>query len=234
MTSRWKFLKKLPKNPLHKEEGCDRLFLLKIMSHLFPIKCMFLGLIGQIVRHHGFDGNILLKCVSEEVPVSRLTAHTNFSDDLLINGAIRNSDWWQLIIDDTATSNNIDEILSGSYGLDGSVSDQLETYYTTYIGSNDNKKDAMCVYNENIFNQTMRTDVDNSVPSISFSLNDIKLSVRYQQGSTVKRDVRCYGKYILSDIRRVGAAIQLKYHWVPLIIKLYLVLDNVGGHKDDD
>ena len=32
----------------------------------------------------------------------------------------------------------------------------------------------------------------------------------------------------------VGTAIRLKYHWVLLTIILYLVLDNAGGHGDDD
>ena len=85
------FLKKLPK-ATHKEEGYDRLCLLKIMLRLFPINCMFLCVVQRSVRHHGFDGNVLLQCVSEEIPVFRFTSHTNFSDDVLINGAIKNSD----------------------------------------------------------------------------------------------------------------------------------------------
>ena len=33
---------------------------------------------------------------------------------------------------------------------------------------------------------------------------------------------------------QVGTTIQSKYHWVPLKIILYLVLDNTGGHGTDD
>ena len=67
----------------------------------------------------------------------------------------------------------------------------------------------------------MRADVDNAVPFVSLSLNDIKLRVRYKQGNTVKRDVICNSNYVFSDTRRVGAVMQLKYLWLPLITKLY-------------
>ena len=35
-------------------------------------------------------------------------------------------------------------------------------------------------------------------------------------------------------IRRVGTAIRLKYHWFLLTIILHQVLDNAGGHGNDD
>jgi len=62
-TSRRKFLKKSPK-AAHEEEDYDRLVLSKILSHRSPIKCMFLGVVGWPVPHHGFDRKILLEGVS--------------------------------------------------------------------------------------------------------------------------------------------------------------------------
>jgi len=124
-------LKNLPK-AVNEKEGCDRLILPKIMSRQFPIKYMFLGIVRWSAKHLGFDGKILLECVSEEVAASRLTAHTNFSDDMLINWAITNDDWQKIISEDSVTSNNIVDIVSGTYRLDGAVADQLETYYTTF------------------------------------------------------------------------------------------------------
>jgi len=102
------------------------------MSRHFPIKCIFLGVVGQPFPYRGFYGSILLERVSEEVGVSRLKSYTNFSDNVLINWAIKNGDWRQLINDDSVTSNVIVEIVSVSYGLDGAVADQLETYFTTF------------------------------------------------------------------------------------------------------
>ena len=96
---------------------------------------------------------------------------------MLINWAIKNRDWRQLISEDLVTSIAIIEILSVTYGLDDTIADRLETYYTTYIGSNGKKKDAICVDNQNIFTTMMRTDTDKALSSVCVSLNDVKLKV---------------------------------------------------------
>ena len=59
------------------------------MSRRFTIKCIFLGVVGRLVPHCGFEGKILLERVSEEVGVSRLTSHTNFSDDVILIGQLK-------------------------------------------------------------------------------------------------------------------------------------------------
>ena len=117
------------------------------MPRRFSIKCMFLVVVGRSVKYCGFDGKILLERVSEEVVVSWLTAHTNFSDDVLTNCAIKNGDGRQLISEDLVTSITIVDILSVTYGLDGAVADRLEIYYTTYIGNKGKTKDVICVDN---------------------------------------------------------------------------------------
>jgi len=92
ITSRRKFLKKLPK-AAHEEVGCERFVLPKRIPRRFPVKCMFLGVVGQPVPHHGFHGKILLERVSEEVGVSWLTSHTNLSDVVILNWKIKNGNW---------------------------------------------------------------------------------------------------------------------------------------------
>ena len=119
----------------------------------------------------------MLERVSEEVGLSWLTSHTNFSDDGLINWVIKNGDWRQLINDNSVTSNVIVEIESVTYVLDSAVADRLETYFTTYIGSNCKTRYVICVSNQHIFTEMMRTDKDKALPSVCASLNDLKLRV---------------------------------------------------------
>ena len=71
-----------------------------------------------MINQFHFDGKILLECVSEEVRVSQLTAHADFSDNVLINWTIENIDFRQLINDNSVTSNVIVDIVSFTYGLD--------------------------------------------------------------------------------------------------------------------
>ena len=62
---------------------------LKIMSRRFPVKSMFLGVIGRLIPHRAFTGKILLERLSKSVEVGQLTGNTSVSDDVLINYKIK-------------------------------------------------------------------------------------------------------------------------------------------------
>ena len=97
-TSRRRKLKTLPKGP-HEKEGADEFIRPKMRSRRYPVKCMFLGVVACPLPYRRFDGRILLERVSEDVVVNKLTAHTQFSDDVLINSYLKNGEWRLLFAD---------------------------------------------------------------------------------------------------------------------------------------
>ena len=81
-------MKRLPIGKFDKA-GLEHVSTPKIISRQFPIKSKFLGVVSRPIPHRNFDGRILIERVSVQTTVSKLTAHTNFSDDVLINSAIK-------------------------------------------------------------------------------------------------------------------------------------------------
>ena len=102
-TSRRKTTKRLPKGKYENDEA-DNLVRLKIRSQRFPVKCVFMGVIARPLLHRNFDGKILLERASEQVEVTRQTAHTNVTDDVLINTSLKNGEWRILFQDITPVS----------------------------------------------------------------------------------------------------------------------------------
>ena len=79
-TNRRRKIKVLPPGPLESES--DALFIMpKMLSRRFPIKAMFMGVVGRPIPHRNFNGKIFLERVSERIPVSKITSHQNFTDD---------------------------------------------------------------------------------------------------------------------------------------------------------
>ena len=83
--------RKIKKLPLGKLEtpGDENVIMPKMLSRRFPIKAMFMGVVGCPIPHRNFDGKILLEIVSEKVVVSNLSCHQNFTDDVILNQAIK-------------------------------------------------------------------------------------------------------------------------------------------------
>ena len=50
----------------------------------------------------------------------------------------------------------------------------------------------------------------------------------------MEEDASCNSEFMLSAMDRVGVAIREKYHWVLITHKIYLVMDNAGGHGSND
>ena len=69
----------------------------KMLSRRFPIKTMFMGVVGRPIPHRDFDGKIFMERVSRTKLVATATAHTNFSDDALVNDAMKKGDWRHLV-----------------------------------------------------------------------------------------------------------------------------------------
>ena len=123
----------------------------KMLSRRFPIKAMFMGVVGRPIPHRNFDGKIFLERVSERIPVSKITSHKNFSDDVIINQGIKNGEWRSLF--DNKTHLVVIKILTEiykNYALDESIFDRLELQYTTFVGNTGNTKVVRLENNCNI------------------------------------------------------------------------------------
>ena len=127
--------------------------------------------------------------MSERIPVSKITSHQNFTDDVIINQAIKNGEWKSLFESDAhlLVSEIITQI-SQTYALDDCVSDRLELQYSTFIGNAGNTKVVKLENENNIFDIFFRTDVDKDLPESTLTLQDLTLKVRYIVGDEIERD----------------------------------------------
>ena len=101
---------------------------------------MFMGIVGRPIPHRDFNGKIFMERVPRTRLVTTATAHTNFSDDALVNDAIKKGDWKLLVDSLLTTIEDLRNLIAGSYNLEGSIVDRLEFYYVTKIGGNRNTK----------------------------------------------------------------------------------------------
>ena len=69
----------------------------KMISRRFPIKTMFMGVVARPIPHRRFGGKVLMERVSTTKRVKKATSHRNFTDDALVNEAICNGEWRELI-----------------------------------------------------------------------------------------------------------------------------------------
>ena len=87
-TNRRQQIKKLPQGK-DEPEGADFVVQPKVRSRRFPVKAMFMGVVGRPVPSKNFDGLIHLEQVSKSVKVKKLTCHQNFTDNVIVNIQIK-------------------------------------------------------------------------------------------------------------------------------------------------
>ena len=190
-TSRcWK-LKVLKLGP-HEKEGADKIVFPKMLSRRFPIKSMFMGVVGRPIPHRNFDGKILLERVSKKRYISKCTAHSNFSDDAIINAEIKMGKWKIYVTDLHICIAEIRDIFYLNYELDDAIIDRLEFGYNTKIGNNGNEKYVRIEDDgSKLFTKKIRRMNDSNLPSLNLKIEDIKAQVRYKIGDEIEEDASC-------------------------------------------
>ena len=227
-TNRRRRVKKLPRGP-NEEEGVDIVPPQKVRSRHFPVKAMFMGVVGRPINEKNFDGKIHLERVSKTVEVTKLTAHQNFCDDVVVNCQIKQGGWRDLHVEGMSLD-EMRDAMKHHFALDDAVCDRIEFIYKTKIGRKGNTKEVRIKDGEAKLEGAIREEDDPVEPSRPLTLNDLNVKVRHQIGDTVETDVNCDSQYMLAAMDRVGAAIRAAYHWIPLTTECYLVMDNAGGH----
>ena len=78
----------------------------------------------------------------------------------------------------------------------------------------------------------MRTNKEGEQEEIT--IEDLKLYVHINQGDEVEKDCSCDSSFMLETIPEVVKALREKFNWVPEQEKIFLVMDNAGGHGTND
>ena len=151
-----------------------------MLSRRFPVKSMFMGVVGRPVPHRTFDGNIHLERVSKKRHIQKCTAYTNFSDDALINSEINCGKWRILISADLQiTVYEMKHTLYENYDLDEAVVDRLEFRFKTKIGHNGNCKLVVTEDNEEMLHiYKIRKNNNLNILASHILLEDVDLKVR--------------------------------------------------------
>ena len=112
----------------HEKVGDDWYAHPKMLSRWYPVKLMFMGVVGRPVPHRNFDGKIFLERVSERKYISKCTAHTNLSDDALVNAEIKNCEWRKLVYDLNLHLSDLKGIFKETYALGEAIVDRLKFF----------------------------------------------------------------------------------------------------------
>ena len=227
-TSRRKTLKNLPKGEM---EAGDPIYKRPtIRSRRFPVKVMFLGVVACPNEDRGFDGRIFLKRISERRATTRMSRNRRFSVDVVVNEDIIGGGWKRLVVDGMSTSELV-EAISEHYDLDEFVAERLQVLYNTFTRGG-NKKIQVLTAEQRIGELGFRTNEEGE--QIQIGLDDLDVFVCVQRGDMLDEDCSCDSQFMLRTIPEVGQAMRESFHWVPLDQKIYLFMDNAGGHGTDD
>ena len=99
---------------------------------------MFMGIVGRPQRHRDFNGKILMRRVSKRRYITSLTAHTNFTDDAVLNAQIKEGEWRHLIDVTINTGDDLKMFIANTYELENEIVDRLEFFYRTKVGNKGN------------------------------------------------------------------------------------------------
>ena len=184
----------------------------KVLSRSFPVKAMFMEVVDRPVKDIFFDGRIHIKWVSKTVVVRSLTAHQNFSYDVLVNQRIKNGEWRNLHSEGLIVD-GLCNLMQETYDLDDEIVSRLEFGYCTKIGNNGNTKIVSLRRDNELTQGEIRFDDDSSLPACPLTIHDVEVKVRYRRGDTIEQDCNCDSAYMLEAMDRVGRAIRSSYHW---------------------
>ena len=119
-TNRRRKIKRLPRGPF------EEVIQPKIRHCRFNVKLIFLGVVVHPCLHRIFDRRILLERVSKHHVITKLTSHTNFSNDAHTYEPIWSGKWMQYFDQSSPLSpNEILEAVIMQYSLDQEITDVL-------------------------------------------------------------------------------------------------------------
>lgn len=228
-TNRRRRLKVLPQGE-SEQNAPDAVAVPKIRSRRYPVKVMYLGVVARPQDEHDFDGRVFLKRVSRPKVQGRASRNKSFSVDVLLNEALKDgSESWHLLYTDGITIDELAARVVDNYDLDEYVASRLEFSYVSHTTGGNEKRIVL-----NGTDSISGTRIDSNGDEQLLELDDVELFVAVQQGDVVDEDVSCDSTFMLDVIPKIGEALRKSYHWVPPEEKVFLVMDNAGGHGTDE
>jgi hypothetical protein len=224
-------LKDLPLDPNLEPAGADKLFFPKATSRRFPVKVMYMGVVGRPNLEQNFDGKILLLRVSRPKQLSRATGSERFVSDATMNGLLKEGGWRSCYVGGM-TVGELRATVVESYDMEDDVADHLCFGYETHVGTQGNTQKKWLDDDDVIEEVEYRPTADNDTALLG--IDCVEMQVRHEAGEWVEEDVNCDSQFMLDNIRKIGQTMRDKISWVPHPQKCYLVMDNAGGHGTEE
>jgi hypothetical protein len=199
----------------------------RIRSRRYPVKVMFLGVVANPQPEHDFDGRIAIERVSQQKIISRSSRNKRFSVDVLVVEAIARGEWREQLITPGMLVDDLLESMKTQYDLDEYVSDRLVIGYHTHTAGGAKKWKTLGVADSLDELGIRTTGTGEQAPVL---LTDLELFVQQRRGDEVEEDCSCDSLFMLNIIPRIGQRLRDSFHWVAPNEKIYLFMDNAGGH----
>ena len=196
---------------------------------------MFLGVVAKPIPEKNFNGMVFLERVAREQAYKKRDHNQNFTDDATANGLLKNGDWIQLVDGDDFLLHELKDAIAETYNLDDDIKERL---VLRWQGPENSKGKRQAKYIDDDFALVPGPNAlagggynlmcrYNGTGSAEVKDGDVEADTRVV-------DVSCDSTFMKEIMPRVGQAIRAAYHWVPLTEKIYLYLDNAGGHGTNE
>ena len=211
-------------------------------SRRFVVKVMYLGVItppSQVPEDapappDGWkNGKISLHRVCKKKTRRQTSRNKKFVAHGAINHAISHGDWRYLLPDededDPITVGEVFDIIAVYYDIDPYIREHLCFTYQTKKRTKLKRIELFHEHEEEeLFDGREIKMQDGSTRGLT--VEDLDLFVRYEQGEEFEEDCSCDSAFMERTMSLVGQEIRDYFFWVPNEERIYLVLDNAGGH----
>ena len=124
----------------------------RFCRNTIPKKRMLLGVVGRSIPQCNFNGYIMFENISKDMDVTKLTSHSRFSNDVLVNLTIKSGKQRMVVADNRYILwDQLLQIIFGNYCLNEVIANRIEVYWATWFGDNGNIKEIKLDNMANIY-----------------------------------------------------------------------------------
>ena len=209
-------------------------------SRRYMTKVMFMGVIARPIsnflhlflaraRHDWKNGKIYLKRVSKTKKVARKSRNQKFVPDGNLNEMIKNGDWREHYdANADMTVGELLHVIGTYYDMSPWVTDHLCLSYGTKRRTKVTRVDLTFCDDEDVLIAREIKLANDSVRAIT--VDDLTLSVCMKKGDEIQVDCSCDSEFMLRVMGEIGEAMRNYYFFLSNETKIYLIIDNAGGH----
>lgn len=224
LESRREKRKLLPQQPGETEEEAAHEHV-SCQNRHFPLKRMYVGVVGEPLPDQGFYGKVcLIPCVIED-KYKKATTHCAFCDSLDANNQVVSA--WHEILGDDATARLMtpaqarDQLAAGVDLRDG-VKERIVFVRV---------KKAKVSASAGVKAKQRQLETLREGQSFGDKYEEYFIRVQNKKGDKFSADKNVNGKFMTKILKeQIGPAIRKAYKWVPKEEEIYCQLDNAGGH----